>query len=235
MQCAPSGRMLLVSDDEARHLIDEAFRDCSYNLSYAHGGEDGLRLAAVEQPGVILADLPLEDMPAIEFITRIREWSTVPILALSRSRKIGDTEALLEAGADDCLLKPYGLIELRARVEVAFRHRRMQRPEFGPILRMGSTVIDLANQSVVKNGQPIHLARIEFKILAELVRNAGRVVTQKHLLHRIWPNANRSDLPVLRAYISTIRKKVSSYPDGDIVIETIPGVGYRLFHTWSGM
>jgi two-component system KDP operon response regulator KdpE len=109
----------------------------------------------------------------------------------------------------------------------------MQSPEYGPIFRMGRTIVDLADKTVTRDGDLVHLAPIEFHLLAELIKQAGRVVTQRHLMLRVWQHTSRSNLPVLRAYIAILRKKLSHYPSGDVVIETIPGVGYRLYHTWS--
>lgn len=234
MSLTISRSMLLVSADSRNGITDDLFSDDGFEIRRANGGRQGLEQVSAALPAVILADMPLGDMTGIEFISSIREWSLTPIIALSQDSSLETKVALLEAGADDYVVKPFGLDEMRARIQVAFRHRLLQPPESGPVFKMGRTVVDLAHKTVVVGDESIRLAPIEFNILQELLKQAGKVVTQRQLMLRVWRHSSRSNLPVLRAYMAILRKKVSIYPAGDIVIETIPGVGYRLYHTWSG-
>lgn len=223
--------MLLVTTDS--NYASELDRG-EFAVKVAPGGKEALKMAANERPGVIVVDLPLSDMPAVNFIQAVREWSNAPVIALADSGSMEAKISLLTAGADDFMVKPVGFDELRARVNVAFRHRSFQAKEVGPIFKLGRTVINVASRTVQRGGKLIHMAPIEFHLIAELVKHSGNVVTQQHLLLEVWKHASRTNLPVLRAYIAILRKKLSDSPDADVEIETIPGVGYRLLHTWSG-
>jgi two-component system KDP operon response regulator KdpE len=228
---AGTGAKILVVDDEAqiRRFLRIALEAHGFTVVEAIRGQDAIGRSATESPDVVILDLGLPDMDGKEVVARIREWSTVPILVLSVRQAEAEKVAALDAGADDYVVKPFGIAELLARLRALRRNRR---PDAGPAepseLTVGDLRVDLARREVRVAGRPVRLTRKEFDLLAMLVRNAGRIVTHPQLLREVWGRAHETDVHYLRVFIGQIREKLGDDPAHPRFILNEPGVGYRL-------
>ncbi len=223
-----NARRVLVVDDETaiRRLLRAGLEGAGYAVVEASDGEAGLRQAATQAPELVVLDLGLPDTPGLRVLERLRQWSQVPVLILTVQDSEADKVALLDAGADDYLTKPFSVPELLARLRVLERHSRGERPE--PVVQAGPLRIDLAGHLVERSGAPVKLTATEFDFLRVLALNLGKVVTQRELLKRVWgPNAVEHS-HYLRIYAASLRKKLEADPAQPEWILTEPGVGYRL-------
>ena len=177
----------------------------------------------------MIVDLGLPDIDGREVITRLREWSAVPIIVLSARGQEPDKVAALDAGADDYLSKPFGVGELLARMRVALRHgARGDQESVESTLTVGDLQIDLGRRRVLVQGAEVHLTPIEYRLLATLVKHAGKVVTHRQLLREVWgPNAEDQS-HYLRVYMAHLRRKLETNPAQPRYLLTEAGVGYRL-------
>jgi len=220
---------VLVIEDEPqmRRFLRTSLESHAYQPVEAVTAREGLAQASGRNPDVILLDLGLPDMDGIEVTRRVREWSRVPIIVISARGRETDKIAALDAGADDYLTKPFGLGELLARLRVALR--RVAEGDAGePVFVLGDLTVDLAARLVFRRGAEVHLTPIEYKLLATLVRHAGRVITHHQLLKDVWgPNAVEHTHYV-RVYMTQLRHKLEDDPSRPQVLLTEPGVGYRL-------
>lgn len=219
---------LLVVDDELairrflRASVDEGF----YELVEAETGLAGIRMVATESPDLILLDLGLPDLDGVEVTRRIREWSQVPIIILSARGDEMNKVAALDAGANDYLTKPFGLGELFARIRAALR--QSQRNAEDALVVLGEVQIDLAAHVVRRKGAEVHLTKTEYRLLALLARNLGKVMTHKQLLTEVWGPEYQDELHYLRVYSQQIRAKLEEEPTQPKLLITETGVGYRL-------
>jgi two-component system, OmpR family, KDP operon response regulator KdpE len=223
--------LVLVIEDEApiRCFLRAFLESQGFRFLEADSGEEGLGLAASHQPDVILLDLGLPGMDGLAVIKRIREWTGTPILVLSARGKEQDKIAALDAGADDYLIKPFSVGELAARMRVALRHAAVggqERPE--PVFCTGTLCVDLAARRVRLAGAEVHLTPIEFKLLAFLVRHAGKVVTHSQLLKEVWGSARDDQTHYPRIYVHQLRHKIEPDPARPHFLRTETGIGYRL-------
>jgi len=217
---------VLVCDDETQILraLKVILRDAGYEAVPADSGEEALDLAAVKPPAAAIVDLMLPDIDGVEVTKRLREWSEMPIIVLSA---VGEEEAkvrALAAGADDYVTKPFGPPELIARLQAALR--RVPGGEEEPTLELGGLTVSLAAHTVARDGEEIHLTPTEFKLLAALLRNRGRLMTHRALLTEVWGPAWSNDAATLRTHVANLRGKLET-GDGEL-IRTDPGVGYRI-------
>jgi len=222
---------VLVIEDEApiRCFLRAYLESQGFRLIEAESGEEGLGLAASHQPALILLDLGLPGMDGLDVIRRIREWTATPILVLSARGKEQDKIAALDAGADDYLIKPFGVGELAARMRVALRHAvqpGLAGPD--PVFRCGALAVDLAARRVRLDGREVHLTPIEFKLLAFLVRHAGKVVTHRQLLKEVWGSVRDDQAHYPRIYVHQLRHKIEPDPARPRFVRTETGIGYRL-------
>jgi two-component system, OmpR family, KDP operon response regulator KdpE len=220
---------ILVIDDEPQIL--RALRTIllarQYRVSTASRGEEGLALAAAQLPDLVILDLALPDMDGIQVCKRLREWTQVPIIVLSVREGERDKVTALDHGADDYLTKPFSAEELLARIRVALRHAAHERNlEPGEIVS-GSLSIDLAGRLVTRSEEEIKLTATEFRLLAYLATNAGRVLTHQAILSHVWDPADADHLEYLRVYIRQLRKKLEDDPEHPRIILNEPGIGYR--------
>ena len=220
-------RILVVDDDRAiQRFLRMVLSDRGFSVHVAENAHLALAAAAAIRPDLILLDLGLPDRDGIEVLHRIREWSEVPTIVLSVRESEGDKVSALDAGADDYLTKPFGIEELLARIRVALRRSTQQAPE--PVCRIGDLEVDLNRRLVTVSGGEVQLTPTEYEILRLLVTHAGKVMTHRQLLKRIWGASHLEQPHVLRVNISNLRHKIEPDPSRPRYIVTEPGVGYRL-------
>lgn len=226
-----SPRVILAIEDEAQvaRFLRASLTSHGFRLVEATTGVQGLAEAAARVPDLILLDLGLPDLDGVEVARRLREWTAVPILVLSARGQERDKIEALDAGADDYLTKPFGIGELLARIRVALRHAERaggtaQAAEFS----LGQMRVDFAARRVFFRGAEVHLTPIEYRLLGVLVRNVGKVVTQRQLLKEVWGPGSVSQNHYLRVYMANLRGKLEEEPARPRYFVTEAGVGYRL-------
>ena len=220
------GAKILVIDDEKsmRKLLDISLTTEGYQVELAKTAKEGLTQSADFRPDIIILDLGLPDMTGLEVMKKIRARSSTPVIVLTVKDSDLDKVALLDAGADDYLTKPFNVSELSARIRVALRHSLNLKEE--PVYVNGPLKIDFNLRSVEINSEPLKLTNTEFDLLKLLVGNAGKIVTQNQLLKEIWGPEAVEQSHYLRIYFSQLRKKLDKYGLSDIIV-TEPGIGYR--------
>lgn len=221
---------ILVIDDEPQILRALAvnLRARGYEVDLAATGEEGLALAATNSPDLVLVDLGLPGIDGIEVIRGLRGWTNVPIITLSVRDAERDKVAALDAGADDYVTKPFGMDELLARLRASLRRAQPQPDE--PIITTPDFTINLATTSVWRDGRDLHLTPTEWSILSVLVRNPGRLVTQKFLLQQVWGPNYAKETNYLRVYIAGLRRKLEPEPSRPRYLLTDAGMGYRFLN-----
>jgi len=220
---------ILVVDDEPRLLafLRSELKASGYRVSVAHDGKGALRAAAARGPELVILDVMLPDMDGFEVCRRLREESTVPILMLTARTGEADKVEGLDAGADDYLTKPFSTSELLARVRALLRRTRaVEAAGPGDDFRTGDFVIDFQQRRVEMRGEEVRLTPTEYKLLAELCRNAGRVMLREDLLARVWGTAYHREVEYVWVYIGYLRNKLEKDPKHPEYILTHPGVGY---------
>lgn len=220
---------LLVVDDEIaiRDMLRTTLLAEGYAVQEAASLKEGLALAGNRRIDIFLIDLGLPDGDGIRLIRAIREWTTRPILVLSaRSQEAQKVEAL-DAGADDYLVKPFGVQELHARIRVALRLAARTGEQQAPLV-VGPWQIDLAERSVVREGERLRLSATQWRLLEVLAKQAGRVVSSRQLLREVWGPGHAEQGHYLRIYIRQLRQKLEADPTRPVHLLTEIGVGYRL-------
>ncbi|MEI7769444.1 MAG: response regulator [Chloroflexales bacterium] len=221
---------ILIIEDEVpiRRFLRTSLDSHGYRLREASTGQEGIELAAQLHPDVVILDLGLPDMDGLEVLRRIRSWSAVPIVILTARGQEQDKIALLDAGADDYLTKPFGIGELLARVRAALRRTAGMQSSETPVVVIDSLRVDMARRQVFLDDEDVHLTPIEYKLLVALIRNLGRVVTQRQLLQEVWGPEYLDSPHYLRIYMQHLRHKLERDPARPRYLITEPGVGYRL-------
>lgn len=193
-------------------------------VSAATGGE-ALRVAANFHPDIVILDLGLPDIDGIDVIAGLRGWTEVPILVLSARTDSADTVEALDAGADDFVTKPFGMDELLARLRAALR--RGPQTVTDPVVETADFTVDLAAKTVVRAGENVHLTRTEWGVLELLVRNEGKLVSQKDILRTVWGPGHERETHYLRIYLGQLRQKLERDPAAPVHLITETGMGYR--------
>jgi two-component system KDP operon response regulator KdpE len=226
----PAPLVLVVDDHVAiRRFLRAGLESEGYRLCEAENGADAVTQAATRSPDLVLLDLGLPDLDGFEVVRRLREWSKVPVIVLSARGQEADKVQALDAGADDYVTKPFAMGELLARMRVALRHRaQVEGADGDSALTVGDVTIDLARRQVARAGVDVRLTPIEFRLLAELARHPGRVLTHEHLLREVWGPGYTSQHHYLRVYMGQLRHKLEADPSRPRLLLTEPGVGYRL-------
>jgi two-component system KDP operon response regulator KdpE len=220
---------ILIIDDEVQ--IQRALRtiltEKQFQVTTTGRGEEGLALAAANEPDLIILDLGLPDMDGVEVCTQLREWTQIPIIILSVRDSERQKVAALDQGADDYLTKPFSTEELLARVRVALRHSAHIQGTPNKVVKAGPIIIDLAWHLVRRNEEEIKLTGTEYKLLAFLASNRGRILTHQSILTHVWGPADADHTEYLRVYMRQLRKKLETDPERPQYILTEPGIGYR--------
>ncbi|NUM43375.1 MAG: response regulator transcription factor [Anaerolineales bacterium] len=221
---------ILVVDDEPQIL--RAMRTIltakNYRVTTASDGQEGLAQVVAIHPDIVILDLGLPDLDGITVCRRLREWTQIPIIILSvRDDEMSKVSAL-DQGADDYLVKPFSIEELLARIRVALRHSAQGFAiSKDSVITIGDLVIDLAGHVVTVKGNEVNLTDTEFRLLAYLVKNTGRLLTHQNILIQIWGRGYEENVEYLRVYISQLRKKLEADPKKPRHLLSEPGVGYR--------
>ena len=220
--------MVLIIDDEPqiRRLLALTLEANGYRTLSTDKGREGCLLAAQQRPALVLLDLGLPDVPGMEVLRRLREWSAVPIVILSVVDAEAEKVAALDLGADDFVTKPFHTGELLARLRVALRHAE-KRPE-EPVFRIGPVVVDLAERRVTVHSKPVPLTATEYALLRLFVRHAGKALTHRYILREVWGPGSEEQTHYLRVYMARLREKLEVEAGGPSLFTTESGVGYRL-------
>ena len=227
---ATAERRVLVIDDEPniRRVVKDALRPDVSRVLEARSGSEALSIAAAERPDLIVLDLGLPDMDGIEVCRQLRGWTSAPILVLSARDSETEKTALLDAGADDYVTKPFGPAEFRARVRAQLRRAGMSKvPGGDEPLHVGDLTIDLARRTVTRAGLTVHLTPTEWGLLVAFVKSAGKTITHQQLFRAVWGAAHGDAQQYLRVYVAHLRRKIEPDPYEPKYIVTEPGVGYR--------
>ncbi|HET8603125.1 MAG TPA: response regulator transcription factor [Marmoricola sp.] len=223
-------KVLMVEDDlNIVDLIRSNLNVRGFDTVVSTDGLHALRLLEVEQPDIVLLDLMLPDADGMELCRQIRERSGVGIIVVSARGGERDKVTALNMGADDYMTKPFGIEELLARISATLRRTRATAPvvEAPSTVRVGDVEVDLADQRVSRNGEPVHLTPTEFALLRELATHPGKLLTHAQLLRRVWGPGYETETEYVRVYVRRLRAKLEP-EEGPPLILTQPRAGYRL-------
>lgn len=219
-------KVLVVDDDhQIREALRRGLRARGYEVLTAGNGETALDVLAGASVDVVVLDLGLPGIDGHEVIRRLRSFSDVPVVVLSVRESQSEKVTALDAGADDYVVKPFGMDELLARMRAALRRARPE--EARPKLKFGDLQIDLARQFLTLEGEPVHLTPTEYRLLEALATNAGKLLTHSWLLRRVWGPAYDRESHYVRVYVQQLRQKLGDDPGHPRYIITEPGLGYR--------
>lgn len=222
--------VLIVEDESAvRKFVNSALVEAGYEVLESESGTEGLRIASEQCPALLLLDLGLPDLDGVEVIRRLRQYSQIPIIVLSARTQESDKLAAFEAGADDYVTKPIGTGELLARIRVALRHATQAADDSPASLHVhaGELEVNLADRVVWRGKHIVSLTTYEYDLLALLVRNANRLLTDRYLTTQVWGDDSGRSLTQLRLTIAVLRRKLEQNPTMPRHLLTEQGVGYR--------
>jgi two-component system KDP operon response regulator KdpE len=224
-----TANLVLVIDDEPkiRRFLRAGFELHGFSVHEAENAAEGLKAATFSAPDLIVLDLALPDLHGGEVLERIRSWSNVPIIVLSVESSEAEKVRLLKLGADDYVVKPFGMAELLARSEAALRRYFKSRTESSVVVA-GPLSVDLVNRTVLLNSTPIKLTRKEHRLMHILATHVGLVVTHDQLLKDIWGGNQGDNIQYLRILVRKLRQKIETDPNSPRLLVTESGVGYRL-------
>lgn len=222
------GSILVVDDEQQiRRLVRQTLERAGYRVCEAGTLKQALVEAASARPELVVLDLGLPDGDGAAFVSAVREWSSMPVLVLSARSDEADKISALDAGADDYLTKPFSVGELLARVRAHLRRAAASTAPGETPVRFGDVEVDLVGRVVRRGGAPVHLTALEYRLLAVLLANAGKVMTHRHLLREVWGPAYVESTHYLRIYIGHLRQKLEADPTQPRHLRTEIGVGYR--------
>jgi two-component system KDP operon response regulator KdpE len=220
--------VIVVEDEKLiRRFVRVALEDEGCSVVEAATSAQGLIEAGHCKPDLIVLDLGLPDGSGIDFIAALRVWSDVPVLVLSARSNERDKIQALDTGADDYLTKPFAVGELRARTRALLRRQGRDGQAATPLVAFGEVKVDLSRRVVQRRGEPVHLTPIEYRLLCALLANAGKVMTQRHLLRDVWGPSAVESYHYLRVYVGHLRQKLEDDPTQPKYLLTETGVGYR--------
>jgi len=221
--------VVLVVDDELqiRRFLRAGFELDGFTVEEADNGQNAIRKATLTPPDLIIVDLGLPDMDGSEIVQRLRAWSTVPLIVLSVRSNEAEKVRLLQGGADDYVVKPFGMAELLARAHAALR-RRVTTSAGEPVIKSGRLTIDFGARLVTIDGERVPLTPKEYRLLQVLAQHAGNVVTHHHLLKEVWGTPHVDDVHYLRIVVRKLRQKIEADATKPQILLTELGIGYRL-------
>jgi len=225
-------RVLIVEDEyDIRRFVKMALESEGFDVYEASNAAQARMESVSRKPDLVIVDLGLPDSDGKGFIRELRGWSTAPVVVLSAREQETEKVAALDAGADDYLVKPFGIPELMARVRAQLRRATLVPPAEGSgasVVRFGNVQVDLAKHEITRNDEPIHLTRIEFRLLSTLIRGHGKVLTSRQLLHEVWGVHHTDRAHYVRIYMMNLRQKLEDDPTTPKYLLTELQVGYRL-------
>ncbi len=224
-------RRILVADDEPRYVraMQVSLEMHGYQVVAARDGQEALALAASENPDLILLDIRMPGLDGYEVCRRVREFSTVPIIMLTAMSSTADKVKGLELGADDYITKPFSVDELIARVRTALRRLEYLQPaDPQPVRQVGGLRVDLVGQRVFVDDAEANLTATEYRLLCELIKRPGQILTPGYLLERVWGVGYDGQERLVWKAMHRLRLKIESDPHTPRYIETKPGIGYML-------
>jgi two-component system KDP operon response regulator KdpE len=218
---------VLVIDDEPQiqRLLAVTLEANGYRVAAARTGREGIEAAANQRRDIIILDLGLPDLNGIEVLKQLREWTQTPVVVLTVLDEEADKIEALDAGADDCVTKPFNTGELLARLRAVLRRGRGDSEE--PVFRAGKLTVDFGSRRVARDGQPIRLTATEYALLRLFIQHAGKVLTHRHILREVWGPEHERQTQYLRVYVARLREKLEKNPASPALFLTEPGVGYR--------
>jgi two-component system KDP operon response regulator KdpE len=217
-------RILVVDDDpQILRALRINLRARAYEVEAAADGAAALKAAAANPPDLVVLDLGLPDMDGNDVIRGLRGWTAVPIIVLSGRAEGLDKVEALDAGADDYVTKPFGVDELLARIRAVTR--RVQPQDAAAVVRIGDYTVDLSDHTITPPG--VRLTPTEWQLIEQLVRNPGKLITQRQLLHEVWGPRYSTETNYLRQYMARLRRKLEQDPTRPRHLLTEPGMGYR--------
>ena len=221
-------RILIVEDEaDIRRFVRMTLENEGHEVHEADGVKRGLIEAGTRRPDLLVLDLGLPDGDGVALICDLRQWSAMPVIVLSARSSEDDKIAVLDAGADDYLVKPFGAGELTARVRAQLRRHGQHATGGAPVIAFGEVQVDLLARTVTRAGQPLHLTPIEYRLLTHLASQPNRVLTHQHLLQTVWGPGHAADTHYVRVHMANLRKKVEADASMPRHIVTEAGIGYR--------
>ena len=226
-------KVLIIEDDkQISHFLGTVLSANNFDVITADTGEYGCAVISSHRPDIVILDLGLPGMDGWEVIDSVRKWSSMPIIVLSARNSEADKVAALEKGADDYITKPFGTNELIARIKTALRHTRTASGDDSiaveGVFRTGGLTVDYSKYRVYVDGKDANLTQNEFKLVALLGKNAGRVLTYDYIIKQLWGPHAKTDNQILRVNMANIRRKIEEKPAEPRYIFTEVGVGYRM-------
>lgn len=220
---------ILIEDErQIRRFVRTALEAEGWSVLEAETVRQGLTEAGTRKPDLVILDLGLPDADGMQFLRDFRVWSKVPVIVLSARVDERDKIEALDAGADDYLTKPFGIGELLARVRTASRHHQEAGGALESMFEFGDVKVDLGLRTVEKRGTQVHLTPTEYRLLALLIANAGKVLTHRQILREVWGPSHADDGHYVRVYMGHLRQKLEDLPAQPKHILTETAVGYRL-------
>ena len=224
--------VLIIEDEKnIQTFMVKILKRQEYRVLYADTGAQGLEIIRSQCPDIILLDLGLPDMNGFEIIREVRTWTSTPIIVISARTAEQEKVSALDLGADDYITKPFGTSELLARIRASLRHSnrlRTDSPLYLRPYRHGEMKLDFSKRLLTIGSQVVHLTPIEYKIVAYLAQNSGKVITYAAILSNVWGPYADSDNKILRVNMANIRRKIEDDPAQPRYIFTEVGVGYRM-------
>lgn len=227
MNTTPAKVLIIEDEKQIRRFVRVAVEEEGCLVSEAETMSQGLLEAGSRKPDLLILDLGLPDGNGIDLIRDLRNWSDVPVLILSARSQENDKIDALDAGADDYLTKPFSVGELRARVRALLRRRSRSGEAASPVIEFGNVSVDMSRRLVTRDGEPVHLTPIEYRLLSALLAHPGKVLTQRNLLREIWGPSFIESSHYLRVYVGHLRQKLEDDPTQPKHLLTETGVGYR--------
>ena len=228
MMESPPTILVIEDEPQMRGFLRALLGSHGYELLEAETGREGAALIASHRPQLIVLDLGLPDIEGLELVANLRSWTLTPIIVVSARGQERDKVRALDLGADDYLTKPFGSHELLARIRVALRRAAPVGEHSEPTFRSHGLIVDLATRRVSRDGEEVHLTPLEYKLLTTMIEQAGKVLTHRQLLARVWGPAHAADTQYLRVYMAQLRRKIEVDPARPRLLKTETGVGYRL-------